>query len=324
MNKKLSLAKKRSIFGLCLLIPFILGFVLFFLFPFIESLRYSFSEISMSAGAGGTEIKNAGLSNYIRLFNSDVKFRELLFQNLNDMFIKVPMIVVYSIFIAVMLNKPFKGRDIARTVFFLPVLTTAGIVLQLEINDLLLMSMQGTNAANVSESVSIYSEGIFDIKSLLMNMNIDYRILNYLSSVVDKLYDIIISSGVQVVLLLAAIQSIPKSLYEASAIEGSNAWEDFWKITVPIIGPYIILCVVYSIIDSFTSASNVALQHILEVAYRQLDYGFASAMAWIYFAVIAVILAVILIVFTGSRLVFSYERSENDIGRKKKPRKGLQ
>lgn len=306
-KKGLTMAQKRSVFGLCLLIPFLFGVIFTFLLPFLQSLRFSFSEIT-PATAGGETYQNVGFSHYFRLFNSDVQFRTLLMQNLTDMLIKVPMIIFYSLFIAVLLNKPFHGRNIAKVIFFLPVITTAGVVLSIELSDLMMTSTQQALSGGASESIGVYSGGTFDLEALLMSLNIDYRILNYLTSVISKLYEIIISSGVQITLFLAALQSIPRYLYEASSIEGATAWEDFWKITLPMISPYVLLCAVYSIIDSFTGASNVALQYIMDMAYKELEYGFASAMAWVYFLAIAAILGFLALLIVIFRLLLSQDR----------------
>jgi ABC-type sugar transport system permease subunit len=312
----LTIQNKRTIFALCLLLPFMLGFIFMFFIPFCQSVYYTFHNITITDS--GTVFTSVGWSNYKRLLFTDVTFRQDLVQSISNMLITIPMGIVYSLFMAVLLNKPFKGRSIAKIIFFLPVVITSGIILALEMNDLILQTTQVAVAASTTESITVYAPGAFDIKSLLYNMNLSTNIINYMISVVDKMYQIIISSGVQMILLLAAIQSIPKSLYEAAAMEGSNEWENFWKITFPMISPYIILCAVYSIVDNFTSPMNTVMQYIMDIAYQKLDYGFAAAMAWIYFLIIGIMLAVTVGLFAISRKASNYERGDAVDKRSKK------
>jgi len=302
----MSLKRKKSIFGYLLLIPFLIGFALFFGLPVIQSLIFSFNNISSEVGKG-VVYKSVGFNHYTRLFTSDVEFRERLVSNAVDLYVKVPMIVIYSLFIAVVLNKKFRGRNFAKVIFFLPVIITSGVMLSMESSDYLLHTVQNTISQG-NELLETNNAAFIDIKTIFLRMQISEKILQYLMAIIQKFYDIVISSGVPITLLLAALQSISPSVYESAAIEGATAWETFWKITLPLVSPYVFMCAIYAIIDSFTNSSNRVIEYIMDTAYgSSLNYGYASAMTWIYFIVIALFLAVIGGLFARSRVIFYYD-----------------
>lgn len=286
--KRVSLQKKNNRFGALLALPFLIGFLLFFITPVIQSVIFSFSNVGQNL-----QCKPVGFEHYIRIFTSDVKFRETLISNAGDLYVKVPMIVIFSLAVAVTLNKKFVGRNFAKVIFFLPVIITSGVMNSMESTDYLLQTAQKTVSGG-NELLETYNAGFIDLKSIFLSMQINANLLQYLMAVINKFYDIVIASGVPITLLLAALQSIPPSLYEASEIEGATAWETFWKITLPMVSSYVFLCAIYAIIDSFTNSSNKVIKYIMDTAYgTQLNYGFASAMSWIYFIVIGLFLAVI-------------------------------
>lgn len=301
-----NLRKKNDRFGFMLALPFLIGFILFFLSPMIQSIIFSFNIVSTDISKG-LLYKPVGFAHYIRIFTSDVKFRETLFSNAADLCVKVPMIVIFSLSIAVVLNKRFFGKNIAKIVFFLPVITTSGVMHLMESSDYLLQTAQKTVSGG-GELLKTYNAGYTEIKSIFLSMQIDEKLLQYLMAVIDKFYEIVIASGVPITLLLAALQSIPSSLYEASEIEGATAWETFWKITLPMVSSYVYLCGIYAIIDSFTNSSNKVIKYIMDTAYgTQLNYGFASAMSWLYFIVIGIFLAIIGVFFMQRRASFYHE-----------------
>ena len=304
--KVVSMQKRRARFGFVLVLPFLIGFLLFFVSPMIQSVIFSFHNVSTDIGKN-LVYKPVGFAHYIRIFTSDVKFRETLFSNAADLYVKVPMIVIFSLFIAVTLNKKFFGRNTAKIIFFLPVIITSGVMHSMESSDYLLQTAQKTVSSG-GELLETYNAGYLELKSIFLSMQIDENMLRYLMAVIDKFYDIVIASGVPITLLLAALQSISPSLYEASEIEGATAWETFWKITLPMVSSYVFLCAIYAIIDSFTNSSNKVIEYIMDTAYgTQLNYGFASAMSWLYFIVIGLFLAIIGAFFMKRRASFYHE-----------------
>lgn len=295
--------KKQLTFAYVLLIPFILGFFLFFLQPFVLSLVYSFNDVKLVGG--GTTLVGQGLAYYKQALLVDTEFRELLISGIRDLFINVPMILIFSLFIATILNKEFYGRNMARIVLFLPVIITTGVLLSVESTDYLIgLGTQAVQGGGEAAANSTYTVDTFNLEAMLKGLQLPSQLLEYLTMILDRFYTILISSGVQITILLAALQSISPSLYEASAIEGATAWEDFWKITLPMVSPYIFVCALYTVIDTFTNPTNGLVVYIRRVAFEdQLNYGLSSAMAWVYFGIIAVVLGLVAALFLGTKFV---------------------
>ena len=230
-----------------------------------------------------------GLDHYIRALTIDPKFNLNLLTVLKDMCVSVPLVLIFSFFAANLLNQKFRGRAVARSIFFLPVIMTAGIIATMESSDLLLSSM------NSMETVSADNMNII---ASMMNFLTNYTslptgIMLFISNAVTGIYDIVVASGVQILIFLAGLQGISPSLYEASTMEGATGWENFWKITFPMISPLILVNAIYTIIDSFTSADNVLMTSIRDTIFSEVKYGLGSAMAWVYFVCIIVIILVI-------------------------------
>jgi ABC transporter, permease protein len=307
-NSLQSASFKKKAFAYVLLIPFLLGFLLFFLKPLCLSVYYSLNHITLSGLE--TVYKFEGMQNYYNALFVDADFRTHLLTALKDLAINVPLILFFSLFVATLLNKPFYGRGFARIILFLPVIITTGVLLQLESTDYLIQAGQSAlNNASENMDASATYETSLGLKELLLSLNMPDQVTSYISTVIGNFYTVLTSSGVQITLLLAAWQSIPSSLYEASAIEGATAWEDFWKITIPMISPYIFVCALYTIIDTFTSANNSLVAFVKDVATGStMDYGLASAMSWLYFLMIAVILGLIALLFLRTHFVVYQDR----------------
>jgi len=276
--------------------PFLLGFLFFFLQPFILSFVYSVNSVSISGGS--VVYKPQGFSYYREALTINTGFRDAFISGIQNLITMVPMILIFSLFIAVLLNKNFFGRNMSRIVLFLPVIITTGVLLSVESTDYLVN--QGVNAT--ASSASVYTKGEFRIESLLTGLQLPSQLMAYLAAVIDKFYSILISAGVQITVFLAALQSISPALYEASAIEGATAWDDFWKITLPMVSPYIYVCALYSIVDTFGNATNGIVGYIHKVAFEvELNYGLASAMSWLYFLAAAIIIGLVSLLFARLR-----------------------
>ena len=205
-----------------------------------------------------------------------------------------------QLFAANLLNQKFKGRSLARAIFFLPVILTSGVMLVIDSGDLLQSSLGMTQTDG--------QEGAFravELARLLLQTRLSTRFIDYIVSAVDRIYDIVSASGVQILIFLAGLQSISPSLFEASNIEGATGWENFWKITFPMVSPLILVNTVYSVIDSLTNSNNTVMELIRDTAFASQDYGMSSAMAWIYFMAILVIVG--LVMWIISKLVFYYD-----------------
>lgn len=294
---KLSLATKRAIAGIIFVSPFLVGFSLFFLFPFIQAIQFSLSELQITPY--GFNLIPVGLENYRRALFVNTAYVPHLTEVFTKMLTEVPVIIGFSFFAAVLVNQKFKGRLIARLVFFLPVILGSGIVLRIEQWDAMHSLLGGS-----SESSALGMFGT-QIQAILPQLNIPEVIVTYIVTAVERIPSIIKSSGIQIVIFLAGLQSISPSLYEASQIEGASGWENFWTITLPMVSPLILTNVVYSIIDSFTSVENSLVMMIQEGAFTNLGFGQSSAMSIMYFGVIAVTLLIIVAIL--SRVVFYQE-----------------
>ncbi|AIQ40855.1 sugar ABC transporter permease [Paenibacillus sp. FSL R7-0297] len=287
---------QKALMGFFYVLPWLLGFIFFFLIPLLSSLRYSLS--SVQANSDGLIIHFSGLQNYVEALTVNTEFNRSLADAILNMVINVPLIVIFSLFLAVLLNQKFIGRSLARSIFFLPVILASGVILSLESTSLI----QAVNDQNAGAG-AIQGLGTFELEGMMLDAGLSEWVVDYLSSAVGRIYDIVSQSGVQILIFLAGIQTISPQLYEASKMEGATGYEAFWKITFPMVSPLILVNAIYTIIDSFSN--NAMTDLIRETGFTQFNFGLSSAMAWLYFAAVALILAVSS--YLISRKVFYYD-----------------
>ena len=300
-KKKKTLAFKNAVAGYLFIAPFILGFVLFMVIPLAQSLRMSFSDVTPDPSAGGVVMAWAGIKNFRNAFMVDKDFVPYLIRELLKMASNVPATLIFSFFIALLLNQNFKGRGVVRAIFFLPVILSSGVIVGLETNNSLLKDMQeviehtsnDSSVTGVLESILVTSES-----SPMATM------FNYVFQIINSVYDIAIASGIQIIIFLSGLQTISPSMFEAAKIEGCTAWESFWKITLPMVSSMILVNFVYTVIDFFLKSDNTVMEKISEEV-GQLKYGFSSAMAWIYFLCVILVLGIVSLII--SRKVYYYE-----------------
>lgn len=302
-KRRLSLTSKKAIAGYCFITPFLLGLLFFFLYPLMQSIVFSFNRLEVSSD--GYQLIQVGLENYHRAFFIHPKFRRILVESITQMLTDVPLIIIFSFFAANLLNQKFRGRALARGIFFLPVILTSGIIIAMENSDLMINMMRSSFQQEAQSGTAGEMLRSLELRNLLYQTRIDPRFINYITGAIDRIYQIVIASGVQILIFLAGLQSIPPSLFEASNIEGATGWENFWKITFPMVSPLILVCTVYTIIDSFTKPTNQVMTMIRDVAFQQTNYGFSAALAWIYFVLILVILGIVIGII--SKRVFYHE-----------------
>lgn len=285
-----TLASRRAFSGLMFSLPILIGFVLFIFFPIVQSIVYSFSSIQ--ASNNGMQIQFIGFKNYNYAFFSDPDFLKSIVSNLANMLVSFPLILMYSFFIATILNEKFRGRTIARAIFFLPVIITSGVIVLLQSDSIMgsAINLIKGNGASMQDTLQL-SKVIMDSIDIV---KISPSFANIIFGAVDKIYEITTASGVQILIFLAGLQTISPSLYEASSIEGATAWEDFWKITFPMISPLILVNSVYTIIDTLGGLSNPVVKNLFEVAFKKFDFGYSAAMGWVYFIFIFVILGIVI------------------------------
>lgn len=298
--KQKNLQRKKAIVGYLFILPFIIGFIAFMIMPLLESFRMSFSEVIVGAGKGGFEMKYIGLKNYKDAFLVDSEFVRFLTEELSRMVIQVPTTIIVSFFMALLLNQSFKGRGLVRAVFFLPVILSSGVMVGLEYNNSLLSGLQDYIQKN-TQTTNITAV----LEEILSNSGLGHQFLAIVYDIVNRVYDVVIASGIQIIIFLSGLQTISKSMYEAAKIEGCTTWESFWKITLPMVSSVILVNVIYTIVDFFMRTDSQVMSKITTTMTAKMDYGFSSAMAWTYFA--AVILIIAGFSLLTSRWVYYYE-----------------
>lgn len=280
---RLSYERKKSLSGYLFLLPWLIGFFGLFLRTFISSVAYSFSDLSITEN--GVHLEFVGLENYRRAFLIDPDFVPNLMEQLKEMLINVPVILIFSLFFAVILNQNFRGRALARSVFFLPVIIGSGIVISIIQGDTMSNDViNGTRAAGLFESGSFFV--------ILEESGIDSEIVTMMMEIVNDIFELSWKSGLQIILFLAALQTVPDQLYEVAKVEGATAWEVFFKITLPMITPIMIVNIIYTIVDIFTDYGNELLIYILNLGKR-LEFDYSAALGNIYFIIIFLIIGIV-------------------------------
>lgn len=282
-----SFARQRMKTGFWFTLPFAIGAVIFVIFPFFQALYFSFCDLTLVPG--GYKLAFIGMDNYYRAFFIDPLFRKYLINSVTDMLVNVPLTVLFAFFMASLLNQEFFGRSMARTILFVPVIISSGIVTSLISSDLMTMLLQSADKTN--DITSSANELASAFIQMMNEMNIDIRITGFIADAVGRLSEIITIAAVPTVIFLAGLQAIPNSVYEAAYIEGATGWEVFWKISFPMVSPMILVSVVYSVVDSFTNISNSVISDIHSTSFESMKFGLGTAMAVSYMIIILALLA---------------------------------
>ena len=291
----ISYQRRKGLYGLCFISLWLVGTVIFFLIPLVKSLIYSFCNVKIKQG--GIDLVWKGFSNYNSAVNSDKKFMDNLEATLIETLWKTPLIIIFSLFIAVILNQKFKGRALARAIFFLPVIIATGPVFKIISGDITSTGNTGGEQFSTMFSTDLVGE----LMQFLGIYGISDKMSLIISTVADNIFGIVWNSGIQILLFLAALQNIPPSAREAAQIEGATSWEFFWKITFPYVSPFILANLIFTVIDTFTNPMNTVMKRILDKK-NEWEFGEASAMAWIYFLII--IGAIGLITFIVNKFIY--------------------
>ena len=293
-NKRPSLEAKRVKVGYLFTLPFIIGAAVAIVYPIIVSVIYSFADIT--ANASGYNIKFVGLGNYNNIFNIDPTFKRILLNTLKSTALNVPVVIIFSFFLASVLNPEFKGRGLARTVLFLPRILNSNLVQSILSGDAVMGSVTEKSSADTAQI-----SGAFE--GFLSKLDIGTGVTDLLVSSVDNITNILAMSVIPIIIMLAGLQSVSKSVYEASYVEGATKWEVFWKISLPIVSPMILVSVIYCIIDSFTSVDTAVIEKVKAVSFTDLEFGLGSDMAWSY---LLIVLAIVALVYLAVNRFVSY------------------
>ena len=275
-----SLKRKEAMNGYLFLLPWIIGTLLFFAYPVTNSIQISFSKIIEYSS---NTMEWVGLEHYTRALTSDATYLGSYISNIENMLKTIPFVNVFSLFIAVLLNRKFKGRAIFRAIFFLPVILGSGFAMSQLMNQYVdREAMEVVKEVLIPREVAIYigAEATAAISVFL----------NLVSTIMWK-------CGVPIVIYLAALQGVPSSLYEAARVDAASEWEMFWLITLPLITPNMLLNMVYTVIDSFNDSQNWLLRYIHRISFTgRFEFEYSAAMAWLFFIWVIVIVAVIFLI----------------------------
>ncbi len=289
-----SLDKRKARAGWFFVLPFIVGFVLIYLPIIFDSIKFSFHEID-PVRTGGYTLTWVGLQNYQKALFENADYVKTLVSGMQQLILEVPSIVIFSLFIAVLLNDKIAGRAAFRAILFVPVILSTGLIESIDAQNNLMEFMDSEAGIDdgTGQSAAAQLSAAIDLEALFANMKVGTGLVEYVASAVDGISTIINRSGVQILIFLAGLQSISPAIYESCKIDGATTWETFWKITFPMISPMILVNAIYTIIDAFTSESNKVMQ-LVDSVYSQPDGNvLSSAMAWMYFLIVILILAAV-------------------------------
>ncbi|MDE7302420.1 MAG: sugar ABC transporter permease [Oscillospiraceae bacterium] len=289
----LSYEKKKGLYGYGFIALWFVGALMFFIIPLLQSFYYSFHTVTPETGyldirpltsGGKTDI----FLNYKDAFLKDPNFSQYLVEVLKDMALNLPVIVVFSLFVAIVINQKFRGRTFARAVFFLPVIIATGPVYAIITGDL----ETGGNNEAAQFSTMFEADMVDQLLEFIGIYGFGDTFTEMLTEITSDILNLVWKCGIQIIIFLSALQGIPASAKEAAAIEGATSWEFFWKITLPYISSMILVNIVYTVIDAFIDPTNQVMERLLSVQ-SEWKYGYSAAMAWSYFGIILIALGII-------------------------------
>lgn len=279
----------KSTYGRLFVLHWEIGLLLFFVIPIIKSVYFAFCDISF---AGGTfQYDFVGLKNLNYAWNEDAKYLNNLTATLTSILYSMPVIVILSLILALLLNQKFKGRLFFRALYFLPVIIASGVVIQL----LFRSTSSELSSSGVSDS---FAANMVSVDDILKWLNLPEEIGKYFSSVLNNIFNLVWNCGIQIVLFISGMQSIPDSLYEVSKVEGATKWEEFWFITLPCLARTLILVIIFTVVELVTDKTNAVMERAYTFMGQAINYGKASAMLWIYFAIVGVFIALLMLFYT--------------------------
>lgn len=302
MNKKTKRIKystRRKWNAFTFTIPWIIGFIMFFAVPLFNTVIYSFSNVTVG-DAGGMKLSYTGIANYVNLFGSEVTSNhETLLRLFTDENVRIvtntPIIVIFSLFLALLANLKFKGRGVVRVIFFLPIILGLDIVVHLvAIN---------TGGDLTAAGSSLFSEGLA-YRLLRRYTEMDRSTINTITGYVDEIFTLISQAGVQTLIFLAGLQSISPSVYEVAKIEGANSYAVFWKVTLPMLSNITLFVAIYTMIDLFLESPLAS--EIYRFAFAKSKIGIGSALSVVY--MLNVLVALMIVGGILGSVIKKYER----------------
>ena len=293
MKKIKSIEKRNARNSFLFTVPWIIGFIIFFFKPMLQSLLFSFSKVNVTTN--GFSISFIGLENYKYILYKSPEYVNNLLNSLRSYMSQIPVILILSLFIAVVLNKKFRGKTFFRSLYFIPVIISTGVVMNYISGDSVMEAMRDSAAAE--DVINTYADKYIDFNAVFLEMGLPENIVSAILSYANDIFNLIWKSGIQIVLFLAGLQSIPEQLYEVCKVEGASKWEEFWFITVPMLGNTIVLVTVFTAIEFCVDTANPVVSQAYTVLLGQQIYGQSSSMMWLYFLISSLFIGAVLMLF---------------------------
>lgn len=278
----MSYEKIKSRYGYVFISLWLVGFLFLFLIPFVTAIGYSFNELHIDTGK--LNMRFVGWENYQRAFLQDADFLPSFMGTLGSAIVQTPVTVLFSLFVSILLNQKFRGRGLARAIFFLPVIIMSGPVLGVMNYDVFFSSLVSGERASAMLEITSTQE-------ILQSLGVNALIADYIVNITNQLFNLSWSSGIQILIFIAGLQAIPQTYYEVAQIEGATGWEIFWKVTLPSIGPMILVNVIYTLYDCLLSGGDMFNK--IQGHISQLEFAYASALSLMCFVTWALLIAAV-------------------------------
>ena len=290
---RFNMRRREMATGYVFILPWLVGISYFFLANIIRAGRFAFNDvIILTEQGGGFELVPRGFAHFTNALTIHPDFVRMMTNTLINIMWNVPLIIFFSLFVAILLNRQFPGRTVVRAIFFLPVILAIPAI-QGALGHMNAMMMGGMSSAPAdfggTESDSIFFPGF--IIDIISQFGMPMRFVSYIIDAIARLHTVIRSGGVQMLIFLAALQSIPTSMYEVAKVEGATSYETFWKLTLPMISPIILTNVVYTIVDIYATSSPVNLAY--STSFGVQNFGLGAAFSIISAVVISVFLLIV-------------------------------
>ena len=295
LNQTGRLSRRQNAYAYAFLAPWIIGLIAFFIIPMVDTVRYVFHHVVI--GVDGLEYTYVGWENFNTIFVSSPEAIKLITGSLGNMFLRVVMVLFFSLFMAIVLNQQFRGRAFSRMVLALPIIISSGVLLSVFKEDLFAQSV-------IDQADFTIFQGEV-LKQTMLSVGLSVEAVSKITGYISQIIDMIWYSGVQLLLFLAALQSIPKQLYEVCDVEGSTPWQTFWLVTFPLITPFLLLNTFYTIIDYFTDYNNPVMIRVTQY-FDKMNYSYSATLAMVYFLVVGVVIGAIGLLM--SRRIFYIEK----------------
>lgn len=278
----------KSRYGRLFVLPWEIGLVLFFIVPLFKSIYYSLCNVSLTNDGIATSF--VGFEHYDYIINKHPEYLKTLQTVLVEFLTQLPIILALSLILAIILNQKFVGRIVARAIFFMPVIIATGVIIEIMTSQQIGISLVASTGGDTQYGSMI------DFDSILKNLGLPEEINELIAEYIGNTFNLLWSCGIQIVLFIAGLQTIPDQLYEVSKVEGASKWEEFWYITIPMLGQTILLVGVYTMIDLFTKDAGV--MGMAFALMSQATYDVSSAMLWLYMLVVGGLLALIIGIYS--------------------------